>query len=309
MTHFATTAADLLSRAEEAHRNGGHRAALDILGQLKATGQAPAETDLLRARCFDALGESASALQARREYARLRGELPDAAPVDPAESDDERWFAAVRAAIEPFTMLSSGRLASLHCAAREVLARGVAGDFVECGVAAGGSSALLCACLDRHGAEPSRRLHAFDTFTGMPPPTERDRDRSGVAAERSGWGTGTCAAPEASVRHAAALLGAERRLRTIPGRFEDTLPREAASIRSIALLHLDGDWYDSTRVCLEHLWDRLAPGALVQIDDYGHWEGCRGAVDEFLAARGERPRVERIDYTGVLLRRDAGAAR
>lgn len=304
MTPLADDVLDLLARAEDAHRNGGHRAALDLLGALKATGQAPAEADLVRARCFEALGERASATQARREYERLRGELPATAAVDLGEPDDERWFAAARAAIEPFTMLSPARIASLHRAAREALARRVPGDFVECGVAAGGSSALLCACLDRYGAEPSRRLHAFDTFAGMPPPTERDRDRTGVAAERSGWGAGTCAAPEASVRRAARMLGAEERLRTVVGRFEESLPREAASIPSIALLHLDGDWYESTRVCLEHLWDRLAPGALVQIDDYGHWEGCRAAVDEFLAARGERPSMERIDYTGVLLRRD-----
>ena len=51
------------------------------------------------------------------------------------------------------------------------------------------------------------------------------------------------------------------------------------------MLRLDGDWYESTRVCLEHLHDLVVPGGFVIIDDYGYWEGCRRAVDEFLASR------------------------
>ncbi|HUP59862.1 MAG TPA: TylF/MycF/NovP-related O-methyltransferase [Thermoanaerobaculia bacterium] len=70
------------------------------------------------------------------------------------------------------------------------------------------------------------------------------------------------------------------------GWFQDTLPSAKHEIGSIAVLRLDGDWYESTRVCLDNLYDLVAPGGYVIIDDYNYWEGCKRAVDEFLAARG-----------------------
>jgi hypothetical protein len=82
----------------------------------------------------------------------------------------------------------------------------------------------------------------------------------------------------------------------VPGRFEDTLP--ISRVQAIAVLHVDGDWYESVRVCLESLYDRVVAGGIVQIDDYGHWEGARRAVDEFFAKRGLSPVLSRIDYTG-----------
>jgi len=64
------------------------------------------------------------------------------------------------------------------------------------------------------------------------------------------------------------------------------------------VLHLDGDWYESVRVCLEYLYDRVTPGGVIQIDDYGHWEGARRAVDEFISNRGIRAPLRQLDYTG-----------
>ena len=84
----------------------------------------------------------------------------------------------------------------------------------------------------------------------------------------------------------------------MPGRVEETIPAHAPE--RIAVLRLDTDWYESTRHELEHLYPRLAVGGLVIIDDYGHWEGARRAVDEYLAATGAQLFLTRIDYTGRL---------
>jgi len=84
----------------------------------------------------------------------------------------------------------------------------------------------------------------------------------------------------------------------IKGKVEDTLPEP--SVGKIALLRLDTDWYESTRHELEHLYDLLVPGGILIIDDYGHWSGCKKAVDEFMAARGINIFLSRIDYTGRL---------
>ncbi|MCR6721038.1 MAG: TylF/MycF family methyltransferase [Chitinophagaceae bacterium] len=68
----------------------------------------------------------------------------------------------------------------------------------------------------------------------------------------------------------------------------------------MALLRLDTDWYESTKHELIHLYDRLVPGGILIIDDYGHWNGARKAVDEFIAERKLNLFLNRIDYTGRL---------
>ncbi|MBL9150497.1 MAG: class I SAM-dependent methyltransferase [Phycisphaerae bacterium] len=309
-TRLTNDVQDLLDRATALSAAGDHAGALKVLADAKSARRPMRGIDALRARCFEALGDRHSAEQARREEARwfdaTNVDDIEPRPLDAIESDDD-WFAAALECVRPFTMLSEKRLRSLHDLARTVLQARVGGDFVECGVAAGGSSALLAACIRRYGH--GRHLWCFDTFTGMPEPTAEDVDRNGQHADASGWGTGTCSAPEASLRAAARLVGAEDRLVLQRGLFQDTLPTAAPRIGRIALLHLDGDWYESTRVCFEWLWDRVAAGGALQIDDYGHWQGCQRATDEFLAARGVRPTFTKIDYTGVSFRKPEGRER
>jgi hypothetical protein len=70
-----------------------------------------------------------------------------------------------------------------------------------------------------------------------------------------------------------------------PGLVEDTTPDQAPE--TISLLRLDTDWYASTRHELEHLYDRLSPGGVLILDDYGGWDGARKATDEWLDRTGE----------------------
>ena len=77
------------------------------------------------------------------------------------------------------------------------------------------------------------------------------------------------------------------RIHFVRGPVEETLPAGAPD--EIALLRLDTDWYESTRHELEHLYPRLAAGGVLLVDDYGHWEGARKAVDEYFADHGDRP--------------------
>lgn len=85
------------------------------------------------------------------------------------------------------------------------------------------------------------------------------------------------------------------------GWFQETLPVVGESIGPIAILRLDGDWYASTKVCLEYLFDEVVPGGIVIIDDYGAYEGCRRAVDEFLVSRNITGYLHNIDHTGRYL--------
>jgi hypothetical protein len=77
---------------------------------------------------------------------------------------------------------------------------------------------------------------------------------------------------------------------------ETSLPDSAPS--EIALLRLDTDWYESTKHELIHLYPRLLPGGILIIDDYGHWQGARKAVDEYFQTLRPVPFLSRIDYTG-----------
>jgi hypothetical protein len=78
------------------------------------------------------------------------------------------------------------------------------------------------------------------------------------------------------------------------GRVEETLPAQAPD--QLALVRLDTDWYESTRHELVHLYPRLAPGGVLIIDDYGHWDGVKRAVDEYFSAQAEPLLLSRIDY-------------
>lgn len=198
-------------------------------------------------------------------------------------------FARAYRAVRPFSMAGPARLRALHDAVADIIAREVPGDVVECGTAHGGSAALMGLALAR--ARAPRTLWAFDTFEGIPPATAADPD---FAIAR--LYTGDFRGEQVEVEALLARLGVLERTRLVKGLFQDTVP--VAPIGAIAVLHLDGDWYESVKVCLDHLYDRVSPGGVIQIDDYGHWEGARKAVDEFLARRRLTSRLRWIDYTG-----------
>jgi len=274
------------------------------LNRFKAARVPRRNDDYQRAQCFLGKNQPAAALEAVKEELRYFPEHPDAAallrqlqpaPAAAAAADPE--FVRLLEVIRPYTMLSEARLRSLFTLAKAVCVDNLPGNFVECGVAAGGSSALLAALIARHSTR-ERRLFACDTFQGMPVPTVEDTHR-GQPADQTGWGTGTCAAPQEALQAACRLLDAEKFVEPIQGLFGDTLPVHRARIGPIAFLHMDGDWYSSTRDILVNLFDQVLPGGRIQIDDYGHWEGCQRAVAEFAQERGLRFDLHQIDETGV----------
>jgi hypothetical protein len=144
----------------------------------------------------------------------------------------------------------------------------------------------------------------FDTFTGHPQPdAERDIDLWGNRAIDEWWrhqADGT--ADEwggASLEQVQANLAStgypESRLRFVKGMVEKTVPDNLP--KALALLRLDTDWYESTKVALRHLYPRLVSGGVLIIDDYGHYKGQRQAVDEYFRDVGQRPLLHRIDYS------------
>ncbi len=180
------------------------------------------------------------------------------------------------------------RLATLYRLTREIDASAIPGDVVECGVYNGGSAALMASVCTR--SPLNRTIWLFDSFEGLPKPTEKD----GAQAQTCGW---WCHGDLSKVRAIFSRMHIpESHFCVIKGWFQDTFP--AVRIGDIALLHIDADWYDSVKLCLERFYDSVRPGGYVVIDDYGHWEGCRRATDEFLRERCIDITLTRVDYTG-----------
>jgi len=177
--------------------------------------------------------------------------------------------------VYPYTTVSLKRQENLLRLGQAVEASGVLGAVVECGVLDGGTAALLAHAT----VASSRPLHLFDAWKGLPECTGED----GEAARK--W-VGQMVGSQRRVRHILATMGIRPdRVHFHPGWFHETFPR--AEIGSIALLHVDCDFYAPTRLCLSTWYARLSPGGFVQIDDYGAYQGARQAVDEFLSARPE----------------------
>jgi len=242
----------------------------------------------------------------------LRGRAPDAGAADALraipelETADDRDRAIVEQVV-PFTMTGAARLLATIDSVRHCVGREIPGAFAECGVWRGGSVLAMLLTLRDLGVD-DRDVYLYDTFEGMTEPTEHDTskfDRPAVEEWREAESEGArlydrAFDPETFnedvVRANVARAGySEARLHFVKGPVEETIPGTLPD--GLALLRLDTDWYESTLHELEHLYPLLAPGGVLIIDDYGHWEGARRAVDEYFADR-DAPLLSRIDYTG-----------
>jgi hypothetical protein len=223
--------------------------------------------------------------------------------------DIEDWAWEIIETVAPLTMTSPERIYALLGAVDYLVANGVSGSVVECGVWRGGSMVAAAKRLLQLGVA-DRDLYLFDTFEGMPAPTSDDSDLHGAPAEVllaeasrdkavSGEPNVWCYADLDDVKASMTSSGyPAANCHYVVGKVEATVPDQAP--REIALLRLDTDWYQSTLHELDHLYDRLSPGGVLVIDDYGHWQGARRATDEFFRRRGVHPLLQRIDYTGRL---------
>ena len=220
-------------------------------------------------------------------------------------SDMENDFLDIYRRCQNYTMTSIERMYALYKAVQYVVEASVPGDFVECGVWRGGSVMLIAETLLSLG-EITRKIHLYDTFDGMSAPGDNDVDLNGsradalLAAEtKKEEGLVWCVAHLDEVRaNLARTAYPEEQFSFLVGMVENTVPSHRPG--QIALLRLDTDWYESTRVELEFLFPLLSAGGVLIIDDYGHWRGSRQAVDEYISALPPKQRMllNRIDYTG-----------
>jgi len=189
--------------------------------------------------------------------------------------------------VRPDTLVGPERLHNLYVLAKRAENENIPGDFLECGVCNGGTAALLARFATR--SRLNRTMWLLDSFQGMPVTTTEDGE---AAKAHIGKEVGDIQRVKRVLRRVGADMS---RVRIVPGWFQDTFPTVSSS--QIALLNIDADWYESVKLCLDTFYDRVVRGGFISFDDYGHWPGCRKAVDEFFAVRRLPYKLQQVDYT------------
>jgi O-methyltransferase len=212
----------------------------------------------------------------------------------PLKIDFPRRYLELWELLSPYTMLSQARFFE-NLALIQHFGSRLDGSFVECGTWRGGMAAAMIAL-----GGPARTYHFFDSFEGLPPAQARD------GADAVAWQADTqspyyynnCSATLDEFTDLISRQAVEPGCVAVhKGWFQETVPQHAPA--PIAVLRLDGDWYESTMVCLQHLYPRLQAGGIVIIDDYADWDGCARAVHDYLSHTQTAARIERTPFAHV----------
>ena len=189
---------------------------------------------------------------------------------------------------EKLTYLESEALWDLRQRAKTAEVQEIPGAIVEAGCALGGSAIVLA-----RSKVPDRAMYVYDVFGMIPPPGDCDGDdvkqryativagaSEGIGGQRYyGYESDLLTKVEANFDRFGVSPSADN-VQLVRGLFDETLHPDWP----VALAHIDGDWYESVKVCLDRLWPVISKGGVIVVDDYFAWTGCRRAVDEFISA-------------------------
>jgi hypothetical protein len=190
--------------------------------------------------------------------------------------------------VKPYTMTNKERVSSLIEKVNHINFYNIEGNMVECGVWKCGMLGVMSIANRTSGIQ--RGIFGFDSFQGLP---KSNIDIDGK--ESNGW-EGKLAVSMTEAETNLLKMGCTD-VQLFKGFFENSIPEKKSNLGKIAILRLDGDWYSSTMTCLNELYDLIMPGGFIIIDDYGHWQGCKTAVDKFRKNRNISGELFQTDYT------------
>lgn len=200
------------------------------------------------------------------------------------------------------------RMYALYKSIRHIIEKEIDGDFVECGVASGGSCVLMAKTLLKL-KQTDRKIYLYDTFEGMPRPTERDIGIDGInliefwEKHMKKFGKNRHSFSLDEVKKNMYSTGyPKKNLIFIKGLVEKTIPK--VTPKKISLLRLDTDYYESISHELKHLYPKVVNGGIIILDDYGGFLGAKDAVDEYFKEKNINVLLNRIDGTGRLCIKD-----
>ena len=209
-----------------------------------------------------------------------------------------------------FSMTSKIRMLALCRAFKHINENNIDGDFVECGVWKGGNLILLQNLMHEF-KNLERKIIGFDTFEGMTEPSQFDVNLKNQAAikllnqekkiendvKENNW----CFSSYDSVLKNFKDNTRSNNLVLIKGDVKETLNEDKNLPKKISILRLDTDFYESTKIELEKLYPLLSKNGILIIDDYGHWQGAKKAVDEYFSKTNYKPFLNIVDYTCRLI--------
>ena len=195
-----------------------------------------------------------------------------------------------------YTLMTVERCYALYKAIQYITKGDILGDIVECGVWRGGSAMLAALTLIQNN-QTHRKIYLYDTYEGMPEPTDKDIDLHGVPY-RLLWKKEkellTVSLDE--VKNNMLSTGyPKENIIFVKGMVEKTIPRTLPN--KIALLRLDTDLYESTYHELIHLYPKVTTKGVIIIDDYGHFQGSQEATDKYFSQESQQVLFHRIDYS------------
>ncbi|GAA3885582.1 hypothetical protein GCM10022243_58010 [Saccharothrix violaceirubra] len=200
---------------------------------------------------------------------------------------------AIRLATQNEAMSDLERINAIYWALSTTLIHRVPGAVVELGCNAGYTSVWLARIVQDFA--PERELHLFDSFQGLPDLGTHD------AYLRKG----DCQASLDDVKANFATWDLPLPI-VHPGWFEQTLPDGCPP--QVCFAYLDGDFHQSIKTSLEHVYPRLAPGGVILVDDYCDldanpraWDGLPGvkrACDDYFGPGA--PQLEVLGGVGDL---------
>lgn len=242
--------------------------------------------------------------QAREHLQRLRASPPKEVAEHPmfvAMLDaGPELLAHAWARMSPAALTMCGEASVRHLlgALETIVAEGVPGDLLEAGVWRGGLPIIMRAFL-RVRDLADRRVWVADSFVGLPSAPDDPRDRVAYVLMEP---IVHLAVSRAEVEQAFAFFGLlDAQVCFLEGWFADTLAR--APIERLALIRLDGDFFESTMTSLEALYPKLSRGGYLIVDDYNLPLGCKDAVDEYRARHGISAPMESINPQAVFWRK------
>lgn len=202
------------------------------------------------------------------------------------------------ALVKPFSMTSRERITELFNSLEYVRKNKIGGDIVECGVWKGGNILGIIEYLQHHNIT-DKKVWLYDTFQGMTKPEDVDRDYTNKKAENMMNEPIVLAlSPLEDVKKVLSESKFnEENIVYVVGDVSETLTQKENIPKKISILRLDTDWYKSTKDELNYLYPILEDKGVLIVDDYGHWQGSKLAVDEYFSEYDVK--IEVIDYTGI----------
>jgi len=212
------------------------------------------------------------------------------------------------------SMLSNAKLLNLITSVKHLVTNSIKGDIVECGVWMGGSAAIMAYTLLE--CNDARTLRLFDSFDDICEPLPIDGAHlikqvggpeyaQGRLQPVKGFYTKFGKRGPGNAKYVYRLLKdvvkyPQEKIKIYKGWFQHTLTPYSKRIPKIALLFLDCDLYMSTKLCLEHLYDKVVPGGMIIVDDYNGYAGCKVAVDAYLESRKNKVTLVQVANTGCI---------